>query len=124
MTLPATLLVIEGSYWLLTGLWPLVHLHSFLWITGAKTDLWLVRIVGALIGVVGGVLLAAGLRGNETPEIIALAVGGAVVLTLADLWFVLEGTIAPIYLVDAAIEIVLLAAWGAAWYLSRGVAMA
>jgi hypothetical protein len=124
MTLPATLLAIQGGYWLLTGLWPVLHLHSFLYVTGPKTDLWLVRVVGALVAVVGGVLLAAGLRENTTPEIIGLAVGGASVLMLADLWFVAEQTIAPIYLMDALVEFGLLAGWGVAWYLGRGALVA
>ena len=44
------LLLAEGVYFFLTGLWPVVHLPSFIAVTGPKRDLWLVRTVGLLIG--------------------------------------------------------------------------
>jgi hypothetical protein len=37
MTLVA---LVQGVYFLLTGVWPIVHLPSFLAVTGPKTDLW------------------------------------------------------------------------------------
>ena len=50
---------IQGLYYLITGIWPLVHMESFLAVTGPKTDLWLVQTVGALIAVIGAMLLAS-----------------------------------------------------------------
>ena len=44
------LLFAEGVYFFLTGVWPVVHLPSFIAVTGPKRDLWLVRTVGLLIG--------------------------------------------------------------------------
>jgi hypothetical protein len=122
MPLAAIVLITQGSYWLLTGAWPLVHLHSFLYLTGAKTDLWLVRVVGMLITVVGGVLLAAGLHENLTPEIMGLAVAASAALMVADLWFVADGSLAPMYLVDAKLQAITLVAWGVVWWQSRGIA--
>jgi cytochrome b subunit of formate dehydrogenase len=52
----------QGSYYVLTGLWPLLHRSSFLAVTGPKVDLWLVNTVGALLAVTGLVLLVAGWR--------------------------------------------------------------
>jgi hypothetical protein len=43
----------QGGYYLVTGLWPLVHLASFEAITGPKVDDWLVRMVGLLAAVIG-----------------------------------------------------------------------
>jgi hypothetical protein len=43
-------------FYLVSGLWPLVHLQSFLTVTGPKTDLWLVKTLGVLISVIGAVL--------------------------------------------------------------------
>jgi len=68
----------QGSYYVLTGVWSLVHIRSFQAVTGPKTDLWLVKTVGVLVIAIGGVLCSAGLRRQATPEIPSLAVGSAV----------------------------------------------
>lgn len=38
-----------GWYYLMTGIWPLLHIRSFVWMTGPKTDRWLVKAVGGLV---------------------------------------------------------------------------
>jgi hypothetical protein len=43
---------IQGLYYLLSGLWPLLHLDSFIAITGPKTDLWMVYLLDTLIEVI------------------------------------------------------------------------
>jgi hypothetical protein len=95
--------------------WPLVHVESFLAVTGPKTDLWLVYTVGALIAVVGAVLLAAGRSGRVTPEVALLAVGSALALAAIDVIFVTRGVIDPIYLADAVAEVLLVGWWAVAW---------
>jgi hypothetical protein len=110
---------VQGLYYLVTGVWPLVHIDSFQAVTGPKTDLWLVYTVGALIGVIGLVLLNAARAGRVTADIILLAVGSAVALTAIDVIFVARQVIAPIYLADAAAEVVLIAWWAVAASRSR-----
>jgi hypothetical protein len=111
----------QGVFYLATGVWPLVHIDSFLAVTGSKTDLWLVWTVGLLIAVVGGVVLTAAARGRVTAEVAALAVGTALALTAIDVVFVARGVIPPIYLADAAAEVALVAGWGAGWFARRRV---
>ncbi|CAN5919534.1 hypothetical protein BH24BAC1_BH24BAC1_07650 [soil metagenome] len=101
----------QGIYWALTGLWPLVHMPSFIWVTGPKNDLWLVRTVGVLILVVGAVLVKAGLARRVTPEIIWLGVGGAAGLMFIDGYYVWQDVIWPIYLLDAVGELLLIGGW-------------
>jgi hypothetical protein len=101
----------QALYFLVTGIWPLVHMPSFLRVTGPKTDLWLVRTVGALIAVVGAVIGRAALRRRITPDIALLATGSSAALTAIDVIYVAKGRIAPIYLLDAAGEVVLIAGW-------------
>jgi hypothetical protein len=101
----------QGIYYLATGLWPIVHIQSFLLVTGPKTDLWLVKTVGVLVAVVGAVLIAASRRRRITDEIILLAVGSALGLAVIDLVYALSGRIPLIYLGDAAFEIGLAALW-------------
>ncbi|HEX2022926.1 MAG TPA: hypothetical protein VHH36_09430, partial [Candidatus Thermoplasmatota archaeon] len=59
----------QGAYFAATGAWPLLHMPSFLAVTGPKTDLWLVDTVGALVLVVGAVLLLAAGRDRVSPEV-------------------------------------------------------
>ena len=107
------LLLVHGSFYVLTGVWPLVHMPSFLAVTGPKTDLWLVRTVGALVLVVGSYLLLVALRRSFHPEIALLAAGCALALAVADVIYVSRGVISRIYLADAAVEILLVLVWGA-----------
>jgi hypothetical protein len=102
---------VQGLYYLATGVWPLVHVESFMAVTGQKTDLWLVYTVGVLVAVVGSVLLLAARIGRITPEVSLLAVGSAVGLAAIDVVFVTRGVIPPIYLADAAAEGVIVLSW-------------
>lgn len=106
--------VAQGAYYLATGLWPFVSMRSFLAVTGPKADLWLVRTVGGLVGVVGGVLLAAGRRERVTPEIRWLGAGSAAALGLIESYYALKGRISPVYLADAVAEAGIVGAWARA----------
>jgi hypothetical protein len=101
----------QGAYYLATGVWPLLHMRSFLAVTGPKTDLWLVKTVGALVGVIGVALLEAGRRGRVSRETALLAGGSAATLAAVDVVYVSRGRIPPVYLLDALPEMALAAAW-------------
>lgn len=103
-------LALQGAYFAATGVWSLVHIDSFQRVTGPKTDLWLVKTVGALVGVIGGALMAAAVRGRQTDEVRALAMGSAAALAAIDVTYVAKRRISPIYLADAVAELVLMAA--------------
>ncbi len=101
----------QGGYYFLTGIWPIFSIRTFQKITGPKNDLWLVKTVGVLISVIGAALLLAGYRGEIVPSTILLAVGSAIVLTGVDVIYVTKRIIAPIYLLDAFVELLLIAWW-------------
>jgi hypothetical protein len=107
------LAALQGLYFLATGVWPLVHMESFLAVTGEKTDLWLVQTVGVLVAVAGAALLLAAASGRVTWEVIVLAAGTAVGLAAVDVVFVSRGVIRQIYLADAAAEGVFVLWWAA-----------
>ena len=109
----------QGLYYLLTGLWPLFFLDSFVKVTGPKTDLWLVQTCGGLIAVIGATLCVAAYRRRMSAETFFLAAGCATSLALADLIFVMQRVISPVYLLDAAAEVGLLALWAYAWGTGR-----
>lgn len=101
----------QGTYWLVTGVWPFVHMRSFLAVTGPKTDLWLVRSVGALVAGVGAGLLGSLGRGRDARDLRLVAVLCAAGLVAVETEAVARGRISKVYLLDAAVESILLAAW-------------
>lgn len=120
LTPSAPLLWLQGLYYLVTGIWPLVSIETFQLVTGPKTDHlatgreadhWLVMTVGVLITCIALALLAAAWRRRSPAEVVILAVASAIGLTGIDVVYVFRQVIAPIYLVDAAAEILLVTAW-------------
>lgn len=105
--------VAQGAFYLATGVWPLIDMRSFEAVTGPKTDRWLVRTVGCLVGVLGGSLLVAGLRGRTSAELAAAGAASATALGIVDAHYATRGRISRIYLLDAAVEAGIVAAWGA-----------
>jgi hypothetical protein len=79
--------------------------------TGLEADHWLVMTAGVLITAISLALLTAAWRRSTQLEIAVLAIGSALGLTAIDVIYVWRGVIAPIYLVDAAIEIPLILGW-------------
>ena len=101
----------QGGYFTVTGVWPLLSRGSFEAVTGPKTDWWLVQTVGVLVTTAGAALLGAGGRGRVGPDVRRLAVGASLGLAAIDVVHVARGRIGKIYLLDAAAELGLAAAW-------------
>lgn len=103
--------MLQGLFYVVTGVWPLVSIGTFQRVTGPKTDLWLVKTAGVLISVIGGVMLIAGLRRRVTPEVAILGAGTAAGLTAIDVVYVSRRRISPVYLLDALAELAVITAW-------------
>lgn len=104
MPLVRAVLAVQGALYIVTGLWPLIHLASFEFVTGPKTDDWLVRTVGVLLAVIGAVLTAAAAQPRVERLLAMLAIGVALALASVEVSYVVSGTIGRIYLLDAALE--------------------
>ena len=102
---------IQGVFYLATGAWALVDLDSFLAVTGPKVEHWLVKTVGSLVAVIGVVFLSAARNRRVSSEIALLGIGCALALAAIDVFYVSVGRISSIYLLDAAAEVGLAAAW-------------
>ncbi|MEV7072442.1 MULTISPECIES: hypothetical protein [unclassified Streptomyces] len=103
--------VAHGAFNVVGGLWPLVHLRSFEWVFGPKTDVWLQRTTGGLLVSAGLAQLAAASdpRGPEQARRIGL--GTALTLLAVDLVYVPTGRIRPTYLLDAAMQTGWISTW-------------
>lgn len=100
--------LIQGIYFFITGIWPIMSMNTFILITGPKKDLWLVKTVGLILAVIGTVLIYAQMTGTVNPPDIFLATGSASSLALVEIIYVLKRVISPVYLGDAFIQLVLI----------------
>jgi CHASE2 domain-containing sensor protein len=80
-------------------------------VTGRESDHWLVMTVGALIAVIGLVLLVGGWRRRIGIEVVLLAIASAAGLAAIDVIYVARQVLSPIYLADATAELVIVALW-------------
>jgi hypothetical protein len=109
-----TPLLVQGGYYLATGVLPFVSRRAFEAATGPKLEWWLVQTVGALVTVQGAALVAAAVRRRQTPELVAAGAGTALALGAIDTVYVARRRIAPTYLADAAAQATIV------WGLARG----
>ena len=109
----ARLAFAQGAYFAAAGLWPLVDMRSFERVTGRKREKWLVETVGAVVLAIGGTLLLAARRGDESPSVRTLGMMSAAALAAIELRYGLSGEISPVYLADSILELGLVAGW--AW---------
>lgn len=104
--------MLHGVYYFVTGVWPLLHIESFIWISGPKYDIWLVKTVGMILAVIGLSLFSAGLKKRIHPETTLLALGSAAGLAFIDIYYAaVIDRIYDIYLLDALAEIILILLW-------------
>jgi len=111
------LAIVQAIYFVITGVWPIVHVRSFYAVTGPKVDHWLVKTVGVLVTVIGVAIGVTALRRGAAipPEIMLLAAGSAAALAAVDLIYVLKRVIPKVYLADAVAESIIVIAWLILW---------
>ncbi len=107
------LALLQGLYYVPTAVWPLVSMSSFEAVTGPKTDHWLVNTVAVLLLAIGATFLVSAWRRRVPVETLVLGLGCAIALTAIDVVYVSRGVILPVYLLDAAPEVVLIVGWSA-----------
>jgi hypothetical protein len=116
------LLLLQGAYYLITGIWPLLSVESFQAVTGPKTDHlqsphpgeadhWLVMTVAILVTAIGLGLVVSAVRRRASAEIVTIALTAALGLTMIDVIYVARDVLKPVYLLDAAAEVLLIIGW-------------
>ena len=101
----------QGLYYFITGLWALLSIRTFEKVTGPKTDHWLVKTIGLMLVVIGLALITGGVRKTITPEMAVLGLGTAGALLGIDVFNVSIKKIPRIYLLDAVAELILIVGW-------------
>ncbi|HEU0034974.1 MAG TPA: hypothetical protein VFQ53_30320 [Kofleriaceae bacterium] len=101
----------QGIFYVVTGLWPIVHLKSFERVSGPKVDKWLVKTTGGLIAAVGTALVIGSFEHRTSRALRILGLASAIALGAADLLYSLKGRVSKVYLADAAAEGAAVATW-------------
>lgn len=95
-------LTIQGWFYLLTGLWPIISIKTFEMVTGPKQDKWLVKTVGLMIACSGIIFISM----NDTKAALTLAILNAITLAGVDIYYAWKKVISRIYLWDALVELI------------------
>ncbi len=98
-------LLVQGGYYVATGVMPFVSRTAFETVTGPKEEWWLVQTVGGLITAIGAGLLCAGRARHPGTASVVTAGGSAAVLAGIDVVYSIKRHIAPVYLIDAGAEL-------------------
>ena len=100
---------LQGLYYFATGIWPLLSMRSFEAVTGPKADRWLVKTVGVLVAVIGASLLQGERR--PSPSLATLGAASAAGLGAVETIYTARRRISRVYLLDAVLELCIVAAW-------------
>jgi hypothetical protein len=102
---------IHALYFMGIGLWPVVDINSFMYFTGHKTDIWVVKALGLLMTIIGLTLISAIIRNKLIMELIMLIVFSAIALAGVEFYYGWNDMISEIYLLDAAAEFFFILCW-------------
>lgn len=102
---------VQGSFYVASGLWPLLHRRSFEAVFGPKQDYWLATTVGLLLAGTGATQLTAPTTPDGLATVRRVGVSTAAALACVDVVNVSRRRIPATYLLDAAAELGWLWAW-------------
>jgi len=104
-------LQIQTIYYLVTAVWPLVDMDSFMAVSGQKTDIWLVKTVAVLLLAISCSFIAQLIAKTNPWPVSMLATACCTVLIVIDCYYALSDIISNVYLVDAGVQSVFLLLW-------------
>ena len=102
---------VQATYIFFTGIWPLIHIESFMAVTGPKTDVWLVKTVGALLIPVSLAMITHIFSNGNNRPLFVLGCFTALAFFCIDVYYVLANVISEIYLADASVEFIFIVGW-------------
>ncbi len=95
----------QGTYYVLTGLWPVVHFSSFARFVAVNINAFQAHAFAAVIVVVGASLIQSARREPPGPFPASLGIAVAAAITLVDLiWLPRFGVASALWL-DAVVEV-------------------
>ena len=98
-------LAAQGIYYIVTGLWPLLHFSSFASVVAFRVNPFQAHVFAALIIVIGGSLLEATRREPPGPFPTMLGIGVASAIALVSLVWLPRLGVASLLWADLAVEV-------------------
>jgi hypothetical protein len=111
MKLFRTLIIVQSAYIFLTAVWPILDIESFVAVTGDKTDIWLVKTVGALLIPVAACLSTYLFISSDIRPAFVLGIFTSISFIAIDFYYALNDVISDIYLIDGAVQFIFLVMW-------------
>jgi hypothetical protein len=105
------LLAIQGIYSLVTALWGLADIDSFMEVTGPKTDVWLVKTVSVLIIPIAFCLISAIYIKNSLMPVAVVGLTSALGLGFIDFYYAINDVISDVYLGDGFMQLFFVISW-------------
>jgi hypothetical protein len=105
------LLSIQSFYTLVTALWAIIDIHSFMMVTGPKTDIWLVKTVSVLLLAIASVFIYGLLKVSDPLPVIILAITSSAGLAVVDFYYTSSGTIKWVYSIDGILQVIFIVIW-------------
>lgn len=102
---------VQGSYTLLTTLWAVTDIRSFMQVTGPKTDIWLVKTVAVVLIPVGLCFLLADRVKKDHWLVIMIGITSSLGLAIIDFYYTASKTISRVYALDGALQVIFLLSW-------------
>src|SRR5437764_10255635 len=94
------LLWVQGVYTLLTALWGIIDIESFMWVTGPKADIWLVKTVAVLLLPIVSVFFSALFLKMPPLPVILVGIITTTGLVFIDFYYTFNHTIRWVYALD------------------------
>jgi len=104
-------MIVQGTYTLITAIWALIDIDSFMAVTGPKTDIWLVKTVAALLIPIAISLLYPVFFVSTFLQPFLLGFLTAIALAIVDFYYSMNGVISKIYMWDGVAESVFAIVW-------------
>jgi len=102
---------VQGIYSLITALWGLIDIESFMAITGTKSDIWLVKTVSVLLVAISVTMLSQFIRPYDPFPTIVLGALTSAGLSAIEFYYSFRDVISPVYTLDGVLQILFLASW-------------
>ena len=106
-----TLLIIQGIYSLVTAVWALVDIKTFMMVTGPKTDIWLVKTVAVLLIPISTSLLLSAFFVSTFWQPMIVGLLSAIGLAVIDFYYSGNDTISKIYMWDGIAQCIFVCWW-------------
>lgn len=102
---------VQGTYYLLIGLWPIVAFDSLPAASAAADHPWSLPAYGLVLAVIGIWLLVAGRKRDALAETARSGILVALVVASVDVLLVVHGTAPLVYLADAVVQCAFVVWW-------------